>query len=157
MCVLSCFSHIWLFATLWLVASQAPLSMGFSRQEYWSGLTHPPPGDLPEPGIEPLCLLYWQAGSLSLAQPRKPIHIYIYVHIHFRIKQNVHQTFGNSKVLFLKSPRSLLMRAWNNAYLLGFWEIQVYFKCIKPGSTTIATWSWTSRLTTFLFVCFCKL
>ena len=40
-------------ATLWTVAFQAPLSMGFSRQEYWSGLPFPSPGDLPDPGIEP--------------------------------------------------------------------------------------------------------
>ena len=46
-------SHVWLFATPWTVAQQAPLSMGFSRQEYWSGLPCPPPGDLPVPGIEP--------------------------------------------------------------------------------------------------------
>ena len=39
--------------TLWTVACQAPLSMGFSRQEYWSGLPHPHPEDLPDPGIEP--------------------------------------------------------------------------------------------------------
>ena len=39
--------------TLWTVAHQAPLSMGFSRQEYWSGLPFPSPGDLPDPGIEP--------------------------------------------------------------------------------------------------------
>ena len=39
--------------TLWTVAHQAPLSMGVSRQEYWSGLPFPPPGDLPDPGIEP--------------------------------------------------------------------------------------------------------
>ena len=42
-------SHIQLFATPWTVACQAPLSMGFSRQEYWSGLPFPPPGDLPKP------------------------------------------------------------------------------------------------------------
>ena len=46
-------SHVQLFATLWTVAHQAPLSMGFSRQEYWSGLPFPFPGDLPNPGIEP--------------------------------------------------------------------------------------------------------
>ena len=51
--MLSCFSHVWLFVTLWTVALQAPLSMGFSRQEYWSGLPCPPPGDLPNPGIKP--------------------------------------------------------------------------------------------------------
>ena len=47
--VLSCFSHVQLFVTLWTVARQAPLSMGFSRQEHWSGLPFPPPGDLPDP------------------------------------------------------------------------------------------------------------
>ena len=45
--------HIRLFATPWTVACQAPLSMGFSRQEYWSGLQFPSPGDLPDPGIKP--------------------------------------------------------------------------------------------------------
>ena len=49
MCV---FSHIQLFTSPWMVACQAPLSMGFSQQEYWSGLPFPPPGDLPDPGIE---------------------------------------------------------------------------------------------------------
>ena len=51
--MLSCFSRVWLFATLWTAAHQAPLSMGSSRQEYWSGLPFPTPGDLPDPGIEP--------------------------------------------------------------------------------------------------------
>ena len=44
-------SHVLLFATPWTVAHQAPLSVGFSYQEYWSGLSFPPPGDLPDPGI----------------------------------------------------------------------------------------------------------
>ena len=46
-------SRVQLFATPWTVAHQAPLSMGFSRQEYWSGLPLPSPEDLPNPGIEP--------------------------------------------------------------------------------------------------------
>ena len=49
--MLSRFSCIWLFATLWTAAPQAPLSMGFSRQEHWSGLPCPPPGALPDPGV----------------------------------------------------------------------------------------------------------
>ena len=52
MCVLSCFSCVRFFATLWTVACQAPLFMGFSRQEYWGGLPCPSQGDLPDPGIE---------------------------------------------------------------------------------------------------------
>ena len=51
--VLSCFSPVLLFPTLWTVAHQAPLSMGFSNQEYWSGLPFPSAGDLPDPGIKP--------------------------------------------------------------------------------------------------------
>ena len=51
--VLSRFSHVWLCVTPWTVACQAPLSMGFSRQECWSGLLFPSPGDCPDPGIEP--------------------------------------------------------------------------------------------------------
>ena len=56
-CTLSCFSCVQLFVTPWTVARQAPLSMGFSRQEYWSGLPFPSPGDLPDPGIEPASLI----------------------------------------------------------------------------------------------------
>ena len=52
-CLLSYFSHVWLFATPRTVARQAPLSVGFSRQEYWSGLPFPPPGELPNSGIKP--------------------------------------------------------------------------------------------------------
>ena len=51
-CVLSCFSCVQLFGTLWTVARQAPLSIAFSRHEYWSGLPCPPPGGLPNPGME---------------------------------------------------------------------------------------------------------
>ena len=53
----SCFNHVGLFATLWTLAHHAPLSMGFSRQEYWNGLQCPPPGDLPNPGVEPMFLM----------------------------------------------------------------------------------------------------
>ena len=67
--VLSHFSHVQLFVTLWI-----PLSMGFSRQEYCSGLPCPPLGDLPDPGIEPMSLTSpaLQAGSLPIAPPGKP-------------------------------------------------------------------------------------
>ena len=52
-CMLSRYSCVWQFATLWTIACQAPLSMGFLRQEYWSGLPFPSPGDLADPGTEP--------------------------------------------------------------------------------------------------------
>ena len=66
------FSSVQLFATPWTVAHQASLSMEFSRQEYWSGLPFPSPGDLPDPGIEP--------GSPSLqADTSTRKHIYLWV------------------------------------------------------------------------------
>ena len=70
-CMLSHFNRVQLFATLWTIANQTPLSMGFSRQEHWSGLPCFLPGELPDSGMEShlLCLLYWQAGSLPLTLP----------------------------------------------------------------------------------------
>ena len=63
--------------TLWTVACQVSLSMGFSRQKYWSGLPCPPPGIFPTQGSNSclLCLLHWQAGSLPLVPPGKPAFI----------------------------------------------------------------------------------
>ena len=71
--MLSCFSHVQLFATLWTVAPQVPLSIGFSRQEYWTGLPCPPPGNLPDPGIETtspvesLLLSHWGSTYTSIS------------------------------------------------------------------------------------------
>ena len=56
LCALSRFSCVRLFATPWTVAQQPPLSKGFSRQEYWSGLPCPSPGDIPDPGVVPKSL-----------------------------------------------------------------------------------------------------
>ena len=64
-------SRVLLFATPWTVAYQAPPSMGFSRQEYWSGLPFPSPGDLPNPGIEPKSPAF-QADALT----SEPIYIH---------------------------------------------------------------------------------
>ena len=64
-------SRVRLFATLWTVAYQAPPSMGFSRQEYWSGLQFPSPGDLPDPGIEPRPPAL-EADALTSEPPGKP-------------------------------------------------------------------------------------
>ena len=65
-------SHVRLFVTAWTAARQAALSMGFSRQEYWSGLPCPPPGDLPDPGIEPASPAL-QVDSLPTEPPGKPL------------------------------------------------------------------------------------
>ena len=65
--MLSHFSHVQLFVTLWTVGHQAPLSMGFSRQEYRSGLPCPPPGDLPDPEMELVSLVSpaWAGGFFT--------------------------------------------------------------------------------------------
>ena len=65
-------SRVPLFATPWTVAYKAPLSMEFSRQEYWSGLPFPSPGDLPNPGIKPGSPAL-QADALPSEPPGKPI------------------------------------------------------------------------------------
>ena len=83
-CMLSHFSHVQLFVTLWTIAFQDPLSMGFSWQEYWSELLCPPPEYLPDPGIEPLSLT-----SLALAEGffttnvTREAHIYIHIFNYF--------------------------------------------------------------------------
>ena len=70
-CMISCFSHVQLCVIPWTVAHQGPLSMGFSWQEYWSGLPFAPPGDLPNPGIEPVSLAspVSQVDSLPIEPP----------------------------------------------------------------------------------------
>ena len=70
--MLNCFSHVQLFVTPWTMAHHSPLSMGFSRQEYWSGLPCLPPGDHPDPGIELVSLVApaLQVDSLPLSHRR---------------------------------------------------------------------------------------
>ena len=68
------FSCVPLFATLWTVEPQAPLSMGFSKAEYWSGLPYPPPGDLLDPGVPSSSL-----GSFYLGSPIKPVFYFLSV------------------------------------------------------------------------------
>ena len=70
-CVLTCFNHVQLFVTLWTRACEAPLSMVFSRQGYWSGLPFSSPGDLPDPGIKPGSSIL-QADALASEPPGKP-------------------------------------------------------------------------------------
>ena len=79
--MLSRFSNVQLFATPWTVTCQAPLIMGFSRQEYWSGLPFPPPRDLPDPGIKPELHVSsaLQADSSPLSHQGSPIYHYTMV------------------------------------------------------------------------------
>ena len=72
LCVCAKSLQLCLFVTPWSVALQAPLSMGFFRQEYWHGLPCPSPGYLPGPGIKPQSPALW-ADSLPFEPPRKPL------------------------------------------------------------------------------------
>ena len=75
-------SHVWLSATLWSVACQSPLSAGLPRQDYWSGLPFPSPGDLPDPGIEPTSPAL--AGGFFTTEPPgkpKPFHTFMLTHL----------------------------------------------------------------------------
>ena len=73
--VVDLLTYVQLFAALWSVAHQAPLSMGFPRQEYWSGLPLSSPGDLPNPGIEPTSPAL-AGGFFTTEPPWKPIYMY---------------------------------------------------------------------------------
>ena len=72
--MLSCFSRVQLFVTPWItIACQTPLSMRFSRQEHWSGLPCPSPGDLPDTGIKPVSPAL-AGGFITTELPGKPLH-----------------------------------------------------------------------------------
>ena len=73
--MLSCFSCVQLSVTLWMVAHQAPLSMGFSRQEYWNGLSLPPQGIFPlqVSNVALLGFLHWQMGPLPMSHLESPV------------------------------------------------------------------------------------
>ena len=81
-CMLSRFSHVWLSAILWVVARQAPLSKGFSRQVYWSWLLCSPPGDLPNRGIEPESLMSPAAlaGGFFTTSATWEVRFSLYIH-----------------------------------------------------------------------------
>ena len=123
--MLSRFSHVWFFATLWTVAHQAPLSMGFSRQEYWTGLPFPSPGDLPDPGIEPRSPAL-QADSLPTELQGKPLSLFYFIfwnlylsHIYellcsFSLKKQNYMHFNASSFFFSFSYRH------GTSYFLGF-------------------------------------
>ena len=78
-------------ATLWTITCQAPLSIRFSRQEYWSGLPCPPPGVFLTQGsnMPVSCLLHWQVSSLPLAPPGKPKYIYTHICIYVNVSMSL--------------------------------------------------------------------
>ena len=84
--LLSCFSPTWLFVTPWTLAHQAPLCMGFSRPQYWSGLPCPPSGDLPDPGIKAKSLMSAAlAGGFFTTSTTWEAHVYIHIKVYIYI------------------------------------------------------------------------
>ena len=84
-CCWKVLSHVWLFATPWTVAHQAPLCMGFPRQEYWSGLSFPSPGHLPDPGVKSGSLGYVALASrffLTSATWETPAYSWVWLSDH---------------------------------------------------------------------------
>ena len=154
-CMLSHFTHVWLFMTLCTKAHQTPLSMGFSRQEYWSGLPCPPPRDLPNPGIQLASLLSPAlAGRFFTASATWGAHLEHSKHLHRRpllllILLSVVLLFPlyASRMLPAKltgfSPSSptgsavLQCRMWNECFLIrgNWWSgselCQVYWKTLQ--------------------------
>ena len=139
-------SHIRLFATSWTVAYQAPLSMGFSRQEYWSGLSLPSPGDLPDPGIEPGSPAL-QTEALPSETPRKPFNIVSY---HINVNKNHNEICCDKKRQIIKKycqecgEMGALIHCW--------WKCKMasYFKKQSCSSLKliheVAVWSSNSSL-----------
>ena len=130
-CMVSCFSHVPFFETPWTTAYQAPVSMGFSRQEYQSGLPCPPPGDLPHPGLNRLLLglLHWQSGSLPKVPPGKlgdqnTLHRNLphwpgeYLKLRAIKKQDTHTKRQKSHKSYLPSPVCLKL---SGNFILYYW------------------------------------
>ena len=125
--MLSCFSHVRLFAAPWTATSQAPLSMGFSRQEYWSGLACPLPGDLPNQRIEPVSLTSpaLVGGSLPLA-PLWEAFLVFYVCVIEHVARHGSKNFTNMCNPH-KNPRKQV-----TLFLPPYrWEVKV--KGLAPG------------------------
>ena len=112
-------SHVQFFVTPWTIACQAPLSIGFSRQEHWSGLPFSSPGDLSNQGSNPclLHLLHWQAGSLPIAPSGKPLHCCMWYKLvqplwrttgSFLKKQSIDNTWSSNSPLEHRFQRLLL-------------------------------------------------
>ena len=141
-------SRVRLFVTPWTIAHQAPPSMGFSRQEYWSGVPFPSPGDLLDPGIEPRSPAL-QADSLPSEPPGKPLSLrdgekYTWQLLSIRgsyLPHLIHHWLIDLSVLYSKISTTLLksFSAWSSGNLLwskpvdtfgmGFWKSD----CLGPG------------------------
>ena len=114
-------------ATLWTVVSQTPLSMGFSRQEYWSGLPFPSPGDLPNPGIEPGSPAL-EADALTSEPPGKPI-LYLLT-FHDETNTSLHGILPKSfnfcivkRKRVKPKPKVFYKNTWPGIFKVSSWKV----------------------------------
>ena len=125
-------SCVQLFATPWTVALQAPLSMGFPRQEYWSGLPFPSPRVLPDPGVKPESPV-WQADSLPLSHLGSP-SLEAYSNMKTDSHQKVLKQFGIHKVKAKKDPLSNFFGSlwFKDRNLLNNFPLCIYLFKVSP-------------------------
>ena len=153
-------SRLWLFVTLWIVARQAPLPMEFSRQEYWSGLPFPSPGDLPHLGIEPcsLCfrqILYHLSHQGSLVQ-FSSVQLLSRVRLSNLLKLMSIESVMPSNHLVLCCPLLLLpsifpsIRVFSNKSVLHIRWPKYWRFSISPSNEYSGLISFTLGLTGFL-------
>ena len=137
-CILSHLSRVRLCVTPWTEARQAPLSMGFSRQEYWSGLPIPPPGDLPDPGIEPTSLISpaLAGRSFTTSATWEALGMGVYTPL------NLNWVTNKDHCISTGNPARCHVAAWMGA---GVWRrmdtciCMAESLCCPPETTTLLT------------------
>ena len=116
-------SHVRLFATPWNVAYQTLPSMGFSRQEYWSGLSFPSPEHLPDPGIEPGSPAL-QADALPSEPPGKSRYVYLTQIVQYKLMSKLETSLSSEKIILMldKNPSKLTwhMNSWQSPQYINF-------------------------------------
>ena len=130
-CVLS---HVWLSVAPWTIALQAPPSMGFPRQEYWSGLPFPPPGDLPDTGIEPRSLVSLALAGGSLSPEPSWNRFYIICH---NLKKYPNQIKSASERMLSEAQ---VADNWPTFRVRSTLNIHGKDWCWSWSSNTLATW-----------------
>ena len=140
------FSPVQLFAIPWIVAHQAPLYMGLSWQEYWSGLSFYPPGDLPDPGIDSASLMSPASGgrSFTTTPPGKPSDSCIYHQV--KVQNNsiitfiFHILFKTIHIIFPYPPSCILSQSPGNHNLSPTSTVLSFQEYYRKGMTVYTFW-----------------